>query len=174
MNQVLLPLRLTVEWIDSLPSSIALRESIYLHSWITVAHVVSMAVFAGLIIFMDVRLIGAGHMETAFSQIRRRLFPWQMAAFALSAATGLALFYAQPLRYYPSIYFWLKLTTIGVAGLNALAFEYVSASSIPQWDESDRPPAGARVAGALSICLWAAVILEGRMIPYANTWFPQE
>jgi hypothetical protein len=174
MDDVLTPVRHLFEWADTLPGSVPLRESLYLHGWITVAHVVSMAAFAGLIILMDLRLLGLGHMAIPFSQIQRRLFRWQMLTFGVSVATGLALFYAQPLRYYPSVYFWMKLATIGLAGLNALAFEYMTAASVPAWDTARRTPAAARLAGGLSLFFWAAVILEGRMIPYALIWFPRE
>jgi hypothetical protein len=174
MNELLLPLRHLFEWVDAFPSSVALRESQYLHSWVTVAHVVTMAAFAGLIIVMDVRLLGTGHMQLPFSQVQRRLFPWQMVAFALSAATGLALLYAQPLRYFESIFFWLKIGTVGLTFLNALAFEFATAFSVDRWDTATRPPLGARLAGAVSLLLWTAVIVEGRMIPYSLTWFFKE
>lgn len=174
MSELFLPLRHLFEWVDSFPTSVALRESQYAHSWITVAHVVAMSMFAGLIAMMDLRLLGAAQMQVPFSQVQRRLFPWQMATFALSAATGIALAYAQPMRYFESIYFWLKLLTIWLAFLNALAFEYATVFSMPAWDAATRPPLGARLAGALSLLLWAAVIVEGRMIPYSLTWFYRE
>jgi hypothetical protein len=174
MHDVLLSLRHLFEWVDAFPSSIALRESQYLHSWITVAHVVTMAAFAGLIIVMDIRLLGVGHTALPFSQIQRRLFPWQMGAFGLSVVTGLALLYAQPLRYLESIFFWLKVGTIGLTFLNALAFEFATVFSVDRWDIGVRPPLGARLAGAVSLLLWTAVIVEGRMIPYSLTWFIRE
>jgi hypothetical protein len=174
MDELLLSLRHLFAWVDTFPSSVALRESQYLHSWITVAHVVTMAAFAGLIIVMDLRLLGVGHMQLPFSQVQRRLFPWQMVGFTLSAATGLALLYAQPLRYVESIFFWLKIATVGLTFLNALAFELATAFSVDRWDTTTRPPLGARLAGAVSLLLWTAVIVEGRMIPYSLTWFFRE
>jgi hypothetical protein len=174
MDELLLSLRHLFAWVDAFPSSVALRESQYLHSWITVAHVVTMAAFAGLILVMDLRLLGVGHMQLPFSQVQRRLFPWQIAAFGLSAATGLALVYAQPLRYFESIFFWLKIGTVGLTFLNALAFEYATVFSVERWDTATRPPLGAKLAGAVSLVLWAAVIVEGRMIPYSLSWFVRE
>jgi hypothetical protein len=174
MDELLLALRHLFEWVDGFPTSIALRESQYLHSWITVAHVVTMAAFAGLIIVMDLRLLGVGHLQLPFSEVQRRLFPWQMIAFGLSGATGLALVYAQPLRYIDSIFFWLKIGTVGLTFLNALAFEFATVFSVSRWDTASRPPFGARLAGAVSLLLWTAVIVEGRMIPYSLTWFIRE
>lgn len=85
----MLPLRHLFEWVDRLPGSIAIRESQDLYSWLLVSHVVSMSAFAGLVLMMDLRLIGIGNMRTPFSQIHRTLFPWQMVLMICSAATGL-------------------------------------------------------------------------------------
>ena len=64
--------------------------------------------------------------------------------------------------------FWLQ----GVlAGLNAVAFHFITVYTLVDWDAGGHPPFGARLAGALSIVLWANVIVCGRLIPYALTWF---
>ena len=76
MNEFLLPLRSLFERVDGLPSSVAIRESLDVYSWILTAHVVSMAVFAGLVLMMDLRLLGIGNMHTPFSRLQQTLFPW--------------------------------------------------------------------------------------------------
>ena len=174
MGDLLDTLRLGFEWMDSLPSSIALRESQYVYSWIVVAHVLSMCVFAGLIVLMDLRLLGVGHLQTPFSQIQIRLFRWQMLGFAVSMITGAALVYALPMRYFGSVFFWMKMAAMGLAFLNAVAFHYIMQSGAAAWDSDRIPPFGARLAGALGIVLWATVVLEGRLIPYGLTWFVRD
>jgi hypothetical protein len=169
MAEFLMPLQSAFEWVDELESSIALRESVYLWSWIVVAHLVSVAVFAGLVVMMDFRLLGVGNMQTPFSQLQRRLFPWQMFGMTLSMITGLILLFAQPLQYYANVFFWMKMTTIAVAGANAMAFHYLTYESVSSWDTAGSPPFGARLAGLLGIVLWAVVIVSGRLIPY--NWF---
>ena len=73
---------------------------------------------------MDLRLLGIGNNSTSISQIQRRLFPWQMVGMAISAVSGLALVYAQPMRFYPNVFFWIKTVMMLVAGANVLAFHY--------------------------------------------------
>ncbi|MNC87166.1 hypothetical protein D3C83_28700 [compost metagenome] len=94
-----------------------------------------------------------------------------MAGMAFAAATGLALVYGNPMNYVSNIIFWVKMLAIGLAGLNALAFHFITEYSLVDWDSGDRPPFGAKLAGAISIILWANVIVSGRLIPYALTWF---
>jgi hypothetical protein len=41
--------------------------------------------FAGLVLMMDLRLLGIGNVRTPFSQVHRTLFPWQMFGITCSA-----------------------------------------------------------------------------------------
>ena len=165
------PLRSLFEWVSEFPTSIALRESQYTMPWVFVLHVVSMCMFAGTILMMDLRLLGVGHMQTPFSQVQRRLFPWQIAAMVFSTVTGLALVWGNPMNYVTNIIFWVKMVAMGIAGLNAIAFHFITEYTLVDWDAGETPPLGAKLAGGLSIILWANVIVAGRLIPYALTWF---
>ena len=169
MAELLLPFRTLVETIAEYPSSIAIRESLYFSPYLTVAHVVSMSSFAGLIVMMDLRLLGVGNMQSPFSEVQRRLFPWQMLTMALSAATGLTLAYSDPNRFFVNIFFWVKMLVMVLAGINAMAFHFITYNSVARWDTAATTPFGARLSGALSIVMWAVVIVSGRLIPY--NWF---
>ena len=173
MPDILVWLRGLFEWVGALESSIELRGSIYLAPYITVSHIICMSLFAGTIVMMDLRLLGVGNMQTSFSQLQRRLFPWQLAGMALSTVTGLALVFANPMNYFANVIFWTKMGTMVMAGVNALAFHYITYHSVTDWDEGVTPPFAARLAGLLGIVLWANVIVIGRMIPYWNLWFGQ-
>lgn len=155
------------EFVDALPSSIAIRESIYGYPALLTSHVVAMCLFSGLIIMMDLRLVGIAYREIPVSQIQKRLFPWQMFGMALSAITGSMLFYGQPLRYYGKVFFWTKVVFMILAGVNALAFHFTTYRSVATWDRNDSMlPLGARLAGVFSLALWAGVILTGRLTAY--------
>jgi hypothetical protein len=171
MADYVAPLRHLFEYVSELPTSIALRESQYLMPWVFVAHVISMCMFAGTILMMDLRLLGVGNMQTPFSQVQRRLFPWQMFAMVVSSATGLALVWGNPLNYVTNIIFWVKMLAMGIAGLNALAFHFITEYTLVDWDAGQTPPFGAKLAGALSKIHWVNVVVAGRLMPYALTWF---
>jgi len=171
MADVIAPLRDLFVYVSELESSIELRGSFYVHPWVTVIHVIGMCVFAGTIVMMDLRLFGIGNMRTPFSQVQRRLFPWQIGGMVISTITGVGLVFANPMNYFANIIFWTKMLAMVVAALNALAFHFITEFSLADWDAGGRPPFGARLAGGLSILLWFNVIVAGRLIPYANTWF---
>ena len=92
-----------------------------------------------------------------------------MAGFVPSAATGLLLFVVDPLRYYGNVFFRVKLVLLALAGFNALAFHLTTYRTVGRWDEDPLVPATARLAGAVSLLLWSAIIVSGRLIAF--NWF---
>jgi hypothetical protein len=157
------------EWVDAFPTSIAFRESFYVYPAFLATHVISVCVFAGLVMMMDLRLLGVGNRSTPLSEVQKRLFPWQMSTIVLSISTGLGLFYGQPMRFYGSIFFWIKLLMIGLTAVNAISFHRLTYQSVARWDADSTPPFGSKLSGALSLVLWSAVIVSGRLIAY--DWF---
>jgi hypothetical protein len=159
----------TFTWLEGLAWTTALRESPFGYPLIETAHLACIVVFAGLVIIMDLRLVGLAFTYAPLSQIQRRLFPWQMGAFVPSTATGILLFCVDPLRYYRNVLFLAKLAFLALAGLNALAFHLKTYRRAKGWDEDPQVIAMARLAGAASLLLWSLTIVSGRLIP--NNWF---
>jgi hypothetical protein len=118
-------------WLDLLqewPSSIAIRESIYGYTALLSLHVLSMCLFFGLVLMMDLRLMGVGNMRTPFSQLQRRLFPWQMFGMVVSAVTGVMLIYGQPSRFYSNIFFYVKMMMLAAWSMRWRFIRAVSTS----------------------------------------------
>jgi hypothetical protein len=158
-----------LEWLEGLAWTTAIRESAWGYPLIETSHVASIVAFAGLVIMMDLRLVGLAFTHAPLAQIQRRLFPWQMAGLVPSAATGLLLFCIDPLRYYGNVFFRVKLVLLALAGLNALAFHRKTYRRAGRWDEDPQATATAWLAGAVSLLLWSATIVSGRLIAY--NWF---
>src|SRR5688572_1283964 len=168
MDEITL-LRSWFEWLDTFESSIAIRESVRMYPFLLTSHVTSVTLFVGLVMMMDLRLLGLTFRKTPLSEVQRRLFPWQMIGMVISFGTGLALFYAQPMRFYTNIYFWMKMMMIGLTGVNALAFHRLTYRSVGEWDIDTPTPFGAKLSGAVSIVMWLSVVVIGRLIGY--NWF---
>lgn len=149
-------------WMEvNLPGGAYLRESVYGFSFLLTAHVVFMCLFFGLILMMDLRLAGLGNRLTPPEQIQRHLFPWQIFTFVASAITGLLIFYSKPLSYYGEGFFWAKMGLMALAGANAGVIHVITHRQQGGWDSR-----AARFAGAVSLVLWAAVLVTGRLIAY--------
>jgi hypothetical protein len=160
----------TFEWLEGLAWTTALRESPFGYPLLETSHVACIVVFAGLVITMDLRLVGLAFTQAPVAQIQQRLLPWQIGTFVPSAATGILLFCVDPLRYYKNAFFLAKLVLLVLAGLNALAFHFkTSRKPADGWDQDSSVIATARLAGAASLLLWSLTIISGRLIP--NNWF---
>ena len=158
-------LRSLFEWVHAFPSSIAMRESLYAFPVLLTLHLISLAMFAGLVVMMDLRLLGVAYRGTPFSEVQARLFPWQVVGMVVTSVAGLLLFYAQPMRYFGRVLYWIKIALMMLAIVNALLFHLTTYRSVAKWDTSG-PPRGAKVAGGLSLALWAGVVAFGRLTAY--------
>ena len=161
-------LRNLFEWVDAFPSSIAMRESLYAFPVLLTIHLISLATFAGLVVMMDLRLLGVAYRGTPFSEVQGRLFPWQMVAMVVTSLAGLLLLYAQPMRYFGKVLYWIKMALLVLAGVNVLLFHFITYRTIDKWDITN-PPIAAKVAGGLSVALWACIVTFGRLTAY-NWW----
>lgn len=157
------------QWLANTPWSIALHESIWAYPIIESVHVLTLCVFLGLTVMLDLRLLGITMTRTPVSQVNSRLLPWTLTGFAVMVATGALLFYAIPVKTYLNIFFRIKVAFLLLAGLNVAVFQKTISRSMPDWDGDIVPPFRARLAGGVSLALWAGIVVAGRMIAY--NWF---
>jgi hypothetical protein len=157
------------QWLAETRGSIALHESLYMYPLVESIHVLTLCLFVGMSVMLDLRLLGLVMRHVRASEMAERLLPWMKSGFAVMVITGALLFYAIPVRSYQNIFFRIKMITLVLAGLNAWLFQIGVRRRSAEWDLDPTPPAPARAAGAASLALWAIIIVSGRMIAY--NWF---
>jgi hypothetical protein len=145
-----------------------MRTSLKAVAIINALHVLSIVTVFGTIFIVDLRLLGVTSVKRAFSRVHHELLPWTWGAFGVAAITGVLLFMVNAVTYHRNTAFWLKMATIVVAGLNMAVFELRTLKSVGSWDVGVKPASAARLAGALSIALWVAVIVFGRWIGFTK------
>jgi Family of unknown function (DUF6644) len=154
------------EWLESSSIGIVVRESLWGFPMVVAVHILGLTVSVGLVIWFDLRLLGVTMPAVPVATVYRGLAPWMLSGFATMFVSGAVLFIAFATKAYGNAYFQIKLAAMLLAGMNALIFHYATERYIVEWNESARPPAGARLAGAISILAWTVVILAGRMMSY--------
>ena len=159
------------EWLGNTPWSIALHESRYAFLVVLTIHVLTLSVFVGTALMIDLRLLGVTMMRVPASQVIARLVPWSAAGLILMMTSGALLFYAAPLVRYQNVFFRMKMATLVLALLNAWFFHRTVYRRIADWDRDAVPPRAARLAGGLSLVLWVVIITAGRMMAYQDYWF---
>ena len=159
-----------VEWLASTSWSIALHESLYLYPLVESTHVLTLTVFVGLTVMLDLRLLGLAMKQVPASEVIARLVPWAKAGFVIMSITGAAAFLRDPvMQTYQSIFFRAKVAMLILAGLNVWLFHSRVERRVADWDLTPSTPSAARVAAIVSLILWAGIVVAVRMIAY--NWF---
>lgn len=147
----------------------ALRQSLWLYPSIEIVHITGIALLFGSIAVLDLRLLGFSR-EMSVKKLARHVLPWTAASFLLIVPSGLLMFTAHASDYISSPVFAVKMCLIMAAGLNAALFHAVTFRAADVWDAEEMrklpPPPSARIAGAVSLVLWVAVIACGRLLAY--------
>ena len=159
------------EWLAATSWSISLHESHYLFLIILTVHVLTLCLLVGTAAIVDLRMLGLTLQRVPASEILSRIVPWTTAGFLIMITSGTLLFSADPVAKYKNLFFRLKMMTLILAVVNVWVFHRTVYRKVAAWDMDPVPPVGARLAGGLSLALWAVLIVLGRMIPYQIYWF---
>jgi hypothetical protein len=144
----------------------SIRENDTLFPFIESVHVIAICLVVGSILVLDLRLLGLASVNRPVSRLAGAILPVTWGAFAVAVTSGFLLFISNASKYLANGYFVAKLVLICVAGLNMIIFHAISARDLPQWEKDRLPPVQARLAGAVSILLWIAVVACGRWIGF--------
>ncbi len=125
-------------------------------------HVIGVGLVVGSIMMVDLRLLGLAALRYPASQVTRKLVPWTWGAFVVAAVTGFGLFATRATGYLDNPAFQIKLLLLPLACLNMAWFQFRTFRSIESWDTAAETPMAAKLAGGISLLLWAGVVLAGR------------
>ena len=126
-------------------------------------HFIGLTLLFGSIAAWDLRLLGVAKSVplAAF----HRLVPISVVGFTLNAATGSLFLMTFPDQYIYNSAFHLKVLCLALAGVNVLVF-YATSRHLLSAGVHAALPLRARVAGAVSLLCWTAVIVFGRLITF--------
>lgn len=153
-------------WLHDTSFGTLIRESTWGEPILETIHVLTLTVFLGFIIVLDLRLMDLILLKTRVSTLFAHLKPWIFTAFAIMLTTGISLFAGDPVLFYTTIFFKLKMLFLIAAALNVVAFNLTLGRRLAQWDELANTPRGVRLTGLLSLVLWISVVACGRGIAY--------
>src|SRR5829696_1851297 len=85
--------------VQEMPSSLALRESLWVYPIIETAHVLGLCLFVGTAWLWDLRLLGITLKRVPVSQASAQILPWTAAGFGVMAISGVGLVFSEPLRF---------------------------------------------------------------------------
>ncbi len=153
------------EWLEATSIGVMIRESLWGFPIVVAIHIMGLTLSIGTLVWFDLRLLGVSMQGYQASAMYRRLMPWMFTGFAMMLVSGLMLLAGFATAAYDNTYFRIKVAAMVLAAANAFVYHRFTESRIAEWD-AGAPPAGARAAGLVSICVWAIVIVAGRMMSY--------
>ena len=159
------------QWLQSTGFMTFIRESGLEYPIVMSTHLTCIAVFGGMIVMTDLRLLGVALTERSIADVVNGLRWWKRIGFLIMFAMGFTLFGSKAAEYYPNPYFWFKMSCLLLVLIHAIIFRPLVYNHPEQLDASPVIPARAKAAGALSLFLWTCVVCGGRLIGY---WEPPQ
>jgi len=113
----------------------------------------------GTILMVDMALLGFGIRRHPAARVAAELAPWTTGGLVVMLVSGPLILSSETLKCYESSFFWIKMSIL----LAAIAFHFTVHRRIAR----SEPAAGkfrARLVACVSLGLWIAVALAGKMI----------
>src|ERR1035437_7886719 len=154
------------QWIQSTDFFTAMRGSAYVYPIVLTIHLTAIALFGGMILLVDVRLLGLALRKYTVSELLNQMRPLKRVGFLILIACGLLMAGCKPEDYYYNAFFRTKLTLLLLVGAHALIFHRGVYGNTAELDAAPRMPAQAKLAAALSLILWTGLVIAGRGIGY--------
>lgn len=155
-----------IEWTYQTPLSNAIREAAWVVPAVQSLHILAIAMVLGSALISDLRLAGLFAVDEPVHSVVRRYLPWSCIALGLLLLTGLTMCIGEPDRVLVNQIFWVKMgLVLGVFLLSlGLRQPFLDPSFSPGSTWRGRH---ARALAAVSLLLWAAVVVCGRWIAYS-------
>jgi hypothetical protein len=155
-------------WIESTQLSTAIREGGLPYPIIGGIHLLAIALFGGMLLVTDLRLLGLVMRQRPFSELWYQFRPWKQFGFVVVTVTGLLLAWSEPIRLYNSPSFWVKMALLAGVGVHAWVFHATVYGHPEKMDAVT--PSQAKLAAVLSLAIWAGLCLSGRLIAFDDSF----
>ena len=155
-----------MQWLQSIGFLTGIRESALVYPVIMTSHLSGMALFGGMILLTDIRLLGWGLTKYSIGDVVDGLRLWKRIGGAFTMTAGLLLGSAEAEKYYGNPFFWLKMVLLVGVAIHALVFRPTVYNNTAELDKSPVIPRRAKAAAAISLVLWIGLVSAGRLIGY--------
>jgi len=144
-------------WIEQTP---------WVYPIIMATHLSCIAVFGGMILMTDLRLLGLALRDQSIADVVGGLRPYKRIGFVIMVTCGFLMAGSEAPTYYPNPYFWMKMSLLLLVGVHALIFKPMVYDHPAELDKAPVIPTRAKAAAVLSLILWVSIPVCGRLIGY--------
>src|ERR1044071_4362418 len=112
----------TAHSIQSIGFLTEFSESVLAYPIVLSIHLACIAVFGGMILMTNLRLLGLTFKSLTITEVVTSLRPWKRVGGTVMIAMGLLLAASEAEKYAPNPFFWTKMIILGLIGAHALIF----------------------------------------------------
>ena len=152
--------------IQSIGFLTGIRESAMVYPVIMTTHLSCIAVFGGMILMTDMRLLGLALKRYTVTEVVSALRPWKRVGGTIMICMGLLLGGSEAEKYYHNPFFWAKMCCLSLVAVHAIIFRPKVYNRTEEIDKSPVIPTRAKAAALLSLVIWLSVLTFGRLIGY--------
>ena len=150
------------QWCEASALGTAIRNSPWLFPVIEAVHLLGLALMGGLVLLVDMRLMGLAMPRKPVAALAREIQPWLIGALAVMLTTGLMLYTSEPMKLYYNGAFWMKMGFLS----SAIVYTFTVRRAVLAADERRVGPVWGKLVALVSIALWAGVGIGGRAIGF--------
>ncbi len=148
------------EWMEGSALSLMFQSAVWYSPIIQVMHLVAVAVFAGALLLVDLRLLGVGLTQQPLRQVAAEAQPWLVGGLIALAITGTPTMASTSIKQYYSPFWWWKLEMLALG----ILFIFTVRRKVVQADEGTLGPVWPKVVGLTSMGLFLGVTIGARLI----------
>ena len=158
-----------VVWLQGTAVSHWMRDLQWLWPLCETLHFIGLALLIGTAGIFDLRLLG--FLKSLPLKAAMQMRGWAATGILINVVTGVLFFVGAPDQYINNPAWWAKVAFLLVAIANIAVFETRQGARILALTAEQDTPRSFKIAGAVSIASWAAVLYFGRMLPFIGNAF---
>jgi hypothetical protein len=150
-------------WLEALPFSQEILTNLWIHPWLLVGHSVGMGVLVGIILMLDIRVLG--YLQAIPISVFGKLIALGWIGLALNFITGVLMFmaYAHTLATNWTFQFKMLFILFGVISIWLLWRSLRSARTLGNDTQFTR---NSKLLAVISMLFWIGAVALGRLIAY--------
>jgi hypothetical protein len=153
-----------MEWLESTALAEWVRTSLVGYPLVLTVHSIGMAIMVGLVMVVDLRLMGRFQRVPLGSLDKLLRLAWY--GFALNLVTGSMIFTSQAVFYTTSPTFLLKMAMVIGGVIIAAYMQPILRREAAGWGSAGGVPQGIRTLATASLVMWSMAIITGRFTAY--------
>ena len=142
------------------------RESALVYPIAMTTHLSCIAIFGGMILLTDLRLLGVAMTDRTVTDIVNQFRVLKRVGFCIMVTMGALLASSEAVKYSDNPFFWAKMCFLAMVAVHAIIFRPRVYNKTAEIDSAPSLPRQAKLAGALSLVIWFGVLTMGRLIGY--------